>query len=69
MSSRDIGHLKSAGTAAPTTKSIDNPSTHNAQILLTTQEEEEEEEETKTQNEKPQVPTSSTPIIIQLHKF
>jgi hypothetical protein len=66
MSSRDIGHLKSAGTAAPTTKSIDNPSTHNAQILLTTQ---EEEEETKTQNEKPQVPTSSTPIIIQLHKF
>jgi hypothetical protein len=58
--------LKSGGTAAPTTKSIDNPSTHNAQILLTTQ---EEEEETKTQNEKPQVPTSSTPIIIQLHKF
>jgi hypothetical protein len=65
MSSREIGHLKSGGTAAPTTKSIYNPSTHNAQILLTTQ----EEEETKTQNEKPQVPTSSTPIIIQLHKF
>jgi hypothetical protein len=65
MSSREIGHLKSGGTAAPTTKSIDNPSTHNAQILLTTQ----EEEETRTQNEKPQVPTSSTPIIIQLHKF
>jgi hypothetical protein len=66
MSSREIGHLKSGGTAAPTSKSIDNPSTQNAQILLTTQ---EEEEETKTQNEKPQVPTSSTPIIIQLHKF
>jgi hypothetical protein len=25
MSSREIGHLKSGGTAAPTTKSIDNP--------------------------------------------